>query len=221
MSSFTIQVLNNSRNNQVYSLFYQPFSASGYAPLACVTQKSTTIANNYAATFTIDLPTAVVCGTSPNQPLGTGVNVSIQESTVITPPEVVRVNIQNNSPYFPPPTQETTAVGNWARIVTQNYNTNPTAHVFCGLGVVSPGSGQIVPSCVWEIQPNTPYAILTPPQQPVFYISSDSSLDVGTITAATSKDATVDFTDTGDNFCLVTQMSNNTFKVAPPSDVKT
>ncbi|PKX92866.1 uncharacterized protein P174DRAFT_421896 [Aspergillus novofumigatus IBT 16806] len=211
MSSFTIQVLNNSRNNQVYSLFYRPFPASGYSPLACVTQKSATIANNYTATFTIDLPTAVVCGTSPNQPLGSGVNVSIQESTVITPPEVS---------LLPPPTQDTTAVGNWARIVTQNYNTNPAAHVFCGLGVVSPGSGQIVPSCVWEVQPNTPYAILNPPQQPVFYVSSDSSLNVGTITAATSKDATVDFTDTGDNFCMVTQMSDDTFKVAPTSDVK-
>ncbi|GIK03444.1 hypothetical protein Aspvir_007514 [Aspergillus viridinutans] len=219
MSSFTIQVLNESNNNQVYYLFYKPFSGVGYTPLACVTQKSATITNTKTATFTINLPTAVVYGASHNQPLGSGVNVSIQESTVIKPPEVVPVSLQNNNPYFPPPKQETSA-GNWATISTQEYKTDPNAHVFCGLGVVSHGSEEIIPSCVWEIQPKSTYPIPNPPQQPVFYISNDASLDVGAITAKTSADATVDFTGTGDNFCLVTQLSNNTFKVDPPSDLK-
>ncbi|GIJ82154.1 hypothetical protein Asppvi_000658 [Aspergillus pseudoviridinutans] len=219
MSSFTIQVNNESNNNQVYFLFYKPFSAAAHAPLACVTQKSTTIANTKTATFTIKLPTAVVCGTSPNQPLGSGVNVSIQESTVITPPELVHVSLQDNNPYFPPPEQDISS-GNWAIISTGDYKTDPNANVFCGLGVVSQGSEEIIPSCVWEIEPNSKYPIPNPPQPPVFYISSDASLDVGTITAATSMDATVDFTGTGYNFCLVTQLNNNTFKVDPPSNAR-
>lgn len=93
------------------------------------------------------------------------------------------------------------------------------AHLFCGLGVVQ-ASGRVTPSCVWEIEPISSYPVPDPPQPLVFYISSDPNLDIGTIT--TAKDAVpavaVDFTGTGGTFCLVTQLSNGSFQVNPPSD---
>lgn len=90
--------------------------------------------------------------------------------------------------------------------------TRSPADLFCGLGVVSRARADCPQLCLGDLAEQTlchPY----PLQQPVYYTSSDSSLDVWTIIAATSEDATVDFTDTGDKTCLVMQMSDNTFQV--------
>lgn len=123
MTSLTIQVLNKSGSSKVYYLFYQPFSAQ-YTPFACVTQKSTMITNSNTAKFIIEMPSAVVCGTSPGVPLAPGVSVNIEEYTDITPPQKVSISEQDNNPYFPAVDTESTG-GDWANISTENYTFNP------------------------------------------------------------------------------------------------
>lgn len=96
------------------------------------------------------------------------------------------------------------------------------ANIFCGLGVKKT-TGEVIPSCVWEIQPTSNYPIPKLSQPLVFYITSNSGLEVGTITTVegVTPVATVDFTGTGGTFCEVKQLPNNSFEVGKPTDART